>query len=330
MPKDSVLQNKALWICNKIMNTFRRDDFKTIDACRKIAEEVLGVDWEKGDVYSVESKGDPRVWSLGHTHIDTAWLWPFSSTQQKIARSWSTQLDLMDRYPEYKFTASTAQQYLWLEELYPELFERVKKHVEDGRFIPIGGTFVENDANMPSGEAFVRQFVYGQRFFTSRFGKNTDIFWLPDSFGYNAQIPQLARSAGCDFFFTQKLSWSETNRFPHSTFSWTGLDDTQIVVHMAPSDNYDSRCGVNDITKAVRNNRNLDVQPAGLLLYGFGDGGGGPSAPMLERLRRERAVHNNGYTEMPKVDVGKNARQFYDHILETTERGERLPTWQGE
>lgn len=334
MPKDGVLQNKALWICNEIMSTFRKGDLSSIERCRKIAEEILGAKWEEegASIYE-DSEGDraaPQLWSLGHTHIDTAWLWPFSATQQKVARSWSTQLDLMDRYPEYKFTASTAQQFAWLEELYPELFERVKEKVKEGRFIPIGGTWVENDANLPSGEAFVRQFLYGQRFFESRFGKRCDIFWLPDSFGYNAQIPQLARESGCDYWFTQKLSWSNINKFPHNTFMWTGLDGTQIITHMTPVDNYDSQCGVDDIRKGSWNNKNLNVQPAALHLYGWGDGGGGPNAPNLEKLRRARAVYNNGYTEMPKVVVGHNARDFYDHVLKTTKQGSRLPTWQGE
>lgn len=346
MPKDGVLQNKALWVCNQIMSTFRKSDLSSIDRCRKIAEQVFGENWEdQGAKLYDEDDSDAKapsksalLWSLGHTHIDTAWLWPFSATQQKVARSWSTQLDLMERYPEFKFTASTAQQYIWLEELYPDLFERIKKQVDAGRFVPIGGTWVENDANMPSGEAFVRQFLYGQRYFKSRFGKNCDIFWLPDSFGYNAQIPQLARSAGCEYWFTQKLSWSNVDSGPAtqaaktypSTFVWVGIDGTQLITHMTPVDNYDSHCDVDDIRKGVWNNRNLNVQPAALHLFGWGDGGGGPSAPMLEKLRRERATHNNGYTEMPKVVVGKTAREFYDHVLEITDQGNRLPTWYGE
>ncbi|PWN26260.1 hypothetical protein BDZ90DRAFT_280786 [Jaminaea rosea] len=334
MPKDGVLQNKALWVCNKIMSTFRRNDLKTIDQCRKIAEEVLGTDWERSDIYAakkseVNDDKDALVWSLGHTHIDTAWLWPFSATQQKVARSWSTQLDLLERYPEYKFTASSAIQFQWLEQLYPELFERVKKQVEAGRFVPIGGTWVENDANMPSGEAFARQFVYGQRYFKSRFGKDCDIFWLPDTFGYNAQIPQLARGAGCQSWLTQKLSWSSTNTFPSNSFVWVGLDGSQIMTHMPPADKYDSRAGVDDIRRSVTNNKNLGVQPKALLLFGFGDGGGGPTAPMLESFRRARAIHNAGFTEMPKL-AHKTAGSFFDNILEATELGERLPTWQGE
>lgn len=335
MPKDSVLQNKALYVMQQIQNTFRRDDLSTIGRCRSIAEEVLGKGWsskgsqlyEEGNVFQ---KNDHILWAVGHTHIDSAWLWPFTATQQKVARSWSTQLDLMDRYPEYKFTASTAQQYWWLEQLYPKLFEKVQSYVKKGRFIPIGGTWVENDANLPSGEAFVRQFLYGQRFFKTRFGQRTNIFWLPDTFGYNSQIPQLARSCGTEYFFTQKLSWSNVNRFPHNTVMWTGLDGTQIITHMTPVNNYDSMCGVDDIRRGLTNNQNLGVQPTALLLYGKGDGGGGPSEANIEALRRARATYNAGHTDMPKVTSDTTPLEFFENIRKITDNGERLPTWSGE
>jgi len=160
---------------------------------------------------------------LTYSHIDTAWLWPFTVTQQKVARSWSTQLDLMKRYPEHRFSATQAQQYKWLEELYPELFDKLKERVAEGKFQPLGATWVEMDVNMPSGESLVRQFLYGQRYFESRFGIRSDTFVLPDTcklgipprpniadnpVGYSSQLPQIARSAGARNFFTQKLSWN--------------------------------------------------------------------------------------------------------------------------
>ncbi|KAN0061958.1 Glycoside hydrolase, 38 vacuolar alpha mannosidase [Thecaphora frezii] len=335
MPKDSILQNKALWVANQIQDTFRKADLGSIGRCRELAEEILGQGWDgkREKIYEediVPGREDTRIWCLGHTHIDSAWLWPYSATQQKVARSWSTQLDLMDRYPEHRFTASTAQQYQWLERLYPQLFHRVQEKVKEGKFQPVGGTWVECDANMPSGEAFVRQFVYGQRYFLSRFGKRTDIFWLPDTFGYNAQIPQLARQAGCDYFFTQKLSWNNINRFPHNSMMWVGLDGTQIIVHLTPINNYDSQCGVNDIIRGIKNNQDLWVQDSALLLFGFGDGGGGPTEVMLERLRRARAVNNNGFKDMPRVTMGRSARDFFEHVRTTTDNGKRLSTWSGE
>lgn len=134
-------------------------------------------------------------------------LWPYHVTQQKVARSWSTQVDLMDRYPEHRFGSSSAQQYKWLEQLYPPLFERVRQKVLEGKFYPIGGSWVENDANMPSGEALARQLIYGQRYFESRFGIRSRTGWLPDSFGLTGALPQIMRGAGMEYFFTQKLSW---------------------------------------------------------------------------------------------------------------------------
>lgn len=161
----------------------------------------------------------------------------------------------MERYPEHRFVASQAQQFKWLEQDYPQLFKKVKAKVAAGQFLPIGGMWVESDQLLPSGESLARQFLYGQRYFKSRFGQYCRVFWLPDSFGYNSASPQIARLAGLDFFFTQKsvpasafperpslkadlppprLSWSQFNDFPHTTFRWQGQDQTQIVVHMCP------------------------------------------------------------------------------------------------
>jgi len=139
----------------------------------------------------------------------------------------------MDRYPEHRFTASQAAQYKWLQEYYPALYERVKVKVKEGKFQPIGGSWVEHDTNMPSGESLVRQFLYGQRFFESHFGKRCTTFWLPDTFGYSAQLPQLCRLAGMSRFFTQKLSWNNINKFPHTTFNWVALDGSQVLCHVS-------------------------------------------------------------------------------------------------
>lgn len=148
---------------------------------------------------------DSRVCSC---HIDTAWLWPYSVTQQKVARSWATQVDLMERYPEHRFTCSSAQQYKWLEQLYPPLFERVKEKVSEGKFQPVGGSWVENDSNMPSGEALIRQFLFGQRYFETRFGKRCETAWLPDSFGLTGALPQLIRGAGEYSLWTSYCIWA--------------------------------------------------------------------------------------------------------------------------
>ncbi|KAF8512088.1 glycoside hydrolase family 38 protein [Hysterangium stoloniferum] len=319
------LQNKALVVANSIMNVFDNNDTTSIPKARKLAEEVFGEAWaEKGDAVYQEGDARERIYGIGHCHIDTAWLWPYSSTQQKVARSWSTQIDLMERYPEHRFACSSAQQYKWLEQLYPPLFTRVKEKIVSGQFHPVGGQWLESDGNMPSGEAFARQFIFGQRYFQSRFGVRCETAWLPDSFGLNGALPQLIRSAGMKFFFTQKLS---CNVFPHSTFNWVGIDGTQVLCHMTPVDTYTSQATVGDVLKGVTNNKNLESQSRALLVFGNGDGGGGPLAPMLENLRRIRAAANVD-RDLPIVSMGKSVDDFFRDIDGDTKHGKILPNWQ--
>ncbi|BGP38279.1 Glycoside hydrolase, 38 vacuolar alpha mannosidase [Rhodotorula kratochvilovae] len=338
LPERSPLGNKCLEIGNAIMNTFRASDLSTIAECRKLASALFGgPEWEKegARVYGKDPvKDGVSSWAIGNCHIDTAWLWPFSVTRQKTARSWSTQLDLMERYPEHRFVASQAQQFKWLEEDYPLLFQKIKGKVEDGQFLPIGGMWVESDQLLPSGESLARQFIYGQRYFASRFGAPCRVFWLPDSFGYSAAAPQLARLAGLDFFFTQKTSWSQFNEFPNTSFRWQGQDKTQIAVHLCPQNTYTAQASVSDVLNTYRNHKSLQSgAQTGLLTYGNGDGGGGPLAPMLENLRRCRAVSNDanqGGGELPKVHMGATVEQFYEDLLRKSDGGKRLPTWTGE
>ncbi|KAK4047772.1 Glycoside hydrolase, 38 vacuolar alpha mannosidase [Microbotryomycetes sp. JL221] len=331
LPENSVLGNKCMEVGNAIMNTFKVSDRESIAKCRKLAEKVFGQGWEElGHKIYKSDPAEASTWGIGNCHIDTAWLWPYSATRQKSARSWSTQLDLMDRYPEHRFVASQAQQFFWLEQDYPQLFDKIKGRVESGDFQSIGATWVEMDTNMPSGEALCRQFLYGQRFFKHHFGKYTRTFWLPDSFGYSSQLPQLCRLAGCDFFFTQKLSWSQFNKPVHTSFRWVGQDSSQIVVHMTPVDTYTAQASVDDVLRSINNHKSLQSgAPTALLAFGNGDGGGGPLAPMLENLRRCRAVANHS-GELPKVTMGQSVDGFYDDMLKKTDNGKTLPTWNGE
>lgn len=211
LPGDTPLQNAALTAANAIMNAFGSGSVEEIKKCRDVAQNVFGA-LEKTEK---EEEGG-EIWAIGHCHIDTAWLWPYRTTQQKIARSWATQLDLITRYPEFTFAASSAQQYKWLLQLYPTLFEELRREItgqrnsssSKPRFEPTGGSWVEFDANMPSGEALVRQFLFGQRFFERHFGKRSGTAWLPDSFGVTGALPQIVRGSGMSGFFTQKLSWN--------------------------------------------------------------------------------------------------------------------------
>ncbi|KNZ71950.1 Alpha-mannosidase [Termitomyces sp. J132] len=324
--KLQVLQNKALVAANEIMNVFNRGDPRGIREARKIAEGLFGEGWEgKRERIYDEGVGEAQVWGIGICHIDTAWLWPYRVTQQKVARSWSTQVDLMDRYPEHRFTCSSAQQYKWLEQLYPPLFQKITTKVHSGQFQPVGGSWVENDGNMPSGEALIRQFVFGQKYFESRFGKRCETAWLPDSFGLTGALPQLIRGAGMKYFFTQKLSWPR-NVFPHTTFNWVGIDGTQVLCHMTPVDTYTAQATVGDVNKGQNNHKNLESSQGALLVFGNGDGGGGPLAKMLENLRRIRAVANT-HRELPTVSMGRSVDEFFVKLERASNAGKTLPNW---
>ncbi|KAJ7846613.1 glycoside hydrolase family 38 protein [Mycena olivaceomarginata] len=330
LPGNTPLQNAALTAANGIMNTFDHTDPSSIARARKVAQGVFGKDWDAvndgADVYDGADgegeKGRSLVWGIGHCHIDTAWLWPYSVTQQKTARSWATQLDLMARYPEHRFACSQAQQFKWLEAQYPALFSRIAAQVAAGKFHPIGGAWVEHDANMPSGEALVRQMVYGQRYFEKKFGVRCETGWLPDSFGLTSALPQLLRGAGMKYFFTQKLSWNNINNFPHTTFNWVGLDGTQVLCHMTPVDTYTAQATVGDVNRAVAGHKNLESSDTSLLVFGNGDGGGGA-------LRRMRAVTNT-HRELPPVNMGHSVDEFFDYLAESSQSGAVLPNWRGE
>ncbi|KZT05154.1 glycoside hydrolase family 38 protein [Laetiporus sulphureus 93-53] len=334
LPGNTSLQNKALVAANEIMNVFDKNDISSVKRAREIAARVFGEAWEeKGEKIYDEGPRDAVIWGIGHCHIDTAWLWPYRVTQQKVARSWSTQVDLMDRYPEHRFTCSQAQQYKWLEQLYPPLFERVKEKVLAGKFHTIGGSWVENDSNMPSGEALARQFILGQRYFESRFGKRCETAWLPDSFGLTGALPQLIRLADMKYFFTQKLSCADRsclrNTFPHSTFNWVGIDGTQVLCHMTPVDTYTAQATVGDVNKGLTNHKNLESSDISLLVFGNGDGGGGPLAKMLENLRRIRATANQS-RELPPVNMGHSVEEFFETVMTNSNAGKKLPNWNGE
>ena len=176
--------------------------------------------------------------AVGHGHLDLAWLWPIRETRRKARRTLTHQLALADAYPEHVYGISQPQQLAWIEEDDPALFERVRAAIADGRIEAQGGMWVEADANLPSGESLVRQALYGQRYWQSRFRRTMDVCWLPDVFGYNANLPQLLAKAGMTRFMTIKLSWNEHNDFPHRSFVWRGIDGSEVLVHMPPEGNY--------------------------------------------------------------------------------------------
>lgn len=293
---------------------------------REIARKYIG-DVSSSKVY--DSDKEHIVYAIGHCHIDTCWLWPWAETKRKIARSWANQCDLLDRYPEHRFTCSQAQQYKWLEQLYPKLYNRVKAKVKQGTFQPIGGSWVEHDTNMPSGESLVRQFLYGQRYFESRFGERCSTFWLPDTFGYSSQLPQLCRLAGMSRFFTQKLSWNNINKFPHTTFKWVSLDGSQVLCHMTPAETYTASAHFGDVKRSVSQHKSMDQDNTSLLVFGKGDGGGGPTFEHIEKLRRCRGISDT-VGLLPRVKMGLSVEDFFDQLEKKAINGTKFVTWYGE
>lgn len=329
-PDNSWESHKALQIENQIMDEFiaGNGSKEAIIKCRQMAREYTG-NVDSADVY--KSEKEAIVYAVGNCHIDTCWLWPWAETKRKVARSWSNQCDLIERYPELRFVASQAQQFKWLEHIYPKLYDRVKSKVKMGHFQPIGGSWVEHDTNLPSGESLVRQFLYGQRFFESHFGERCRTFWLPDTFGYSSQLPQLCRLAGMTRFFTQKLSWNNINTFPHTTFNWVSLDGSQVMCHMAPSETYTAAAHFGDVKRSVTQHKSLDQDATSLLMYGKGDGGGGPTWEQIEKLRRCRGISDN-VGLLPRVKSGDSAsvEDFFDRLEKRATEGTKFVTWYGE
>jgi alpha-mannosidase len=267
----------------------------------------------------------------GHAHLDLAWLWPMTETRLKAQRTFSTVLGLMDRYPELRFNQSSAQLYTFVENDDPALFARVREKVAAGQWEPVGGMWVEPDINMPCGESLVRQVLYGQRYFERTFGATHTVCWLPDCFGFSPALPQILRGAGIDGFFTIKLTWSETNVFPYDLFWWEGLDGSRVLAHTFDNpgigdsglSGYNADTGPATLVQTWRNFRGKHRFGESLLSFGYGDGGGGVNAEMLEQVRAEEpfpAIPRTHYTSV---------REFYRRMAEAVE-GETLPVWVGE
>lgn len=262
-----------------------------------------------------------RIVATGHAHIDSAWLWPVRETQRKCARTFANVVALMDQDPDLTFACSSAQQLAWIRDGYPLLYERIKEKVAEGRFMPVGGMWVESDTNMPGGEAMARQFVEGKRFFLEEFGVECEEAWLPDSFGYSAALPQIVRAAGIRWFLTQKISWNQTNRFPHHTFLWEGIDGSRVFTHFPPADTYTSELSASNLAHAERTFREHGRASMSLVPFGFGDGGGGPTREMMAAARRYRDLEGS-----PRVSVG-TPRAFF---AAAEAEYESPPVWTGE
>ena len=288
----------------------------TAAAARDALQEVLS---------SPAAASAHHIVAVGHAHIDSAWLWPLRETIRKCARTFSNVLDLMDEDPDLVFACSSAQQYAWIAEHHPSLHERIAQRVREGRWSVAGGMWVESDTMMPTGEALVRQFVEGAAYFREAFGVECDDVWLPDSFGYSAAMPQIAVAAGARWFLTQKLSWNDTNRMPHHTFWWRGIDGTGILTHFPPSDTYNAQVTADELDLSERQFSEHAWASRSLLLFGHGDGGGGPTRRMMASARRAADVEG-----LPRVRVGTPRAYFSETEVEARAAGGHVATWTGE
>ncbi len=265
-----------------------------------------------------------RIIATGHAHIDTAWLWPIRETIRKCTRTFSSAVELMELDPTYRFTCSQAQQYAWIEARHPDLFARIRDKVADGQWLPVGGMWVEADMNLPSGESLARQIVYGQRYFTDKFGVPSREVWIPDVFGYPAGLPQLFRAGGMDRFITQKLSWNKQNRFPHHTFRWEGLDGSSVLTHFPPVDTYNAEITPTEIARSMRSFKEHTWSDASLMPFGHGDGGGGPTREMLERAHRLANIDPD-----VSIEIGSTG-DFFSAVEREAVNGADIPVWRGE
>ncbi|MHB1484900.1 MAG: alpha-mannosidase [Saccharofermentanales bacterium] len=284
----------------------------------------------------------PVVCCIGQTHIDVAWLWTLAVTEDKAVRSFATVLKLMDEYPEYKFISSQPQLYKYVQKNAPDVFEKIRERVQEGRWEAEGAMFVESDCNIASGEALIRQILVGTGFFRREFGVTNKILWLPDAFGFSAALPQIMKRSGIKYFMTSKLSWNEFSRMPYDTFDWIGLDGSRVLAYFMPTHEYRKTDGPDNSDPdrfAIYNGYLNPSQVMGnrqhyqqkhlsketLLSFGYGDGGGGPTRDMLENYRRLE----KGIPGIPRTSM-TTALEFFKNLEKQVKNDKYLPEWTGE
>ncbi|MDD2375359.1 MAG: glycoside hydrolase family 38 C-terminal domain-containing protein [Eubacteriales bacterium] len=260
---------------------------------------------------------------IGHSHMDTAWLWTIDETIRKNARTISNQLSLMRQYPEYKFIQSSAYHMQMMEREYPLIFEEMRSRVAEGRYEPNGAVWIECDCNITSGEALIRQFLWGQRYTREKFQYTADCFWLPDTFGYSAAIPQIMHGCNVKYFLTTKMAWNDTNQFPYETFVWRGLDGSEVITHLFEMDTWPDPAGLIDRLDGTDYKNYVHAKQANdsrLIAFGYGDGGGGPQFEMIETARRledlegcPRVKYNTVSKFMREIERSHNSSYVENH-----------------
>jgi len=323
-----------LWVLRGLIDTLPENSTRRHTILRGVEDMLDAVD--PADVRSFAAAGRAiiaplmavpavanghRILATGHAHIDSAWLWPLRETVRKCARTFTNVLDLMASDPEFVFSCSSAQQYAWMKDHYPAVFQRIIEAVKTGQWVPVGGMWVESDTNMPGSEAMVRQFVYGQRFFKEHFGRYCREAWLPDSFGYSGSLPQIVSGAGISWFLSQKMSWNQINPMPHHTFFWEGIDGSRVFTHFPPADTYISELSPAELRHAESNFSEKGRASMSLVPFGWGDGGGGPTREMIAAAHRSRDLDG-----VPRVVMGSPEQFFTDAEADY----KNPPVWRGE
>ena len=324
-------------LCNALDEAFKVMDTREPLGERFYASVPLAHDILREAVARSGAPLGVDVTAVGHAHLDVAWLWTLGQTRRKAGRTFHNALRLMEQFPEFQFTQSQPQLYEFVRQDYPDLFAAIRQRVQEGRWELTGGMWVEADCNLSGGESLARQFLLGRTFFQDHFGEaaRTPVLWLPDVFGYAWNLPQLAKEAGLDYFFTIKLGWSQYNRLPYDSFWWQGLDGTRILTHFSPTregessfaSTYNATASPAAVLNSWTNFQQKDwggpgVTPPLLMCYGYGDGGGGPTREMVENIREMGA-----FPATPRVHCG-SAAEFFEALESTV--GGRLPTWNGE
>lgn len=273
---------------------------------------------------------------VGHTHIDVAWLWTVAQTREKVARSFSTVLKLMEEYPEYIFMSSQPQLYKMLKEDHPKIYEKVKEKVKEGVWEPEGAMWLESDCNVTSGESLVRQILHGKKFFKDEFNVDSKVLWLPDVFGYSAALPQILKKSDVDYFMTTKIAWNQFNKIPHDTFMWKGIDGTEVLTHFITTTGpgqereshfttYNGHIQPDAVMGAWRRYQDKNLNNDVLISFGWGDGGGGATVEMLENARRL----SKGIPGAPKVKMGTSL-DYFKRLEEKVKDNNKLAKWDGE
>ena len=288
-------------------------------------------------VENMPKNSQVKVTAIGHTHIDVAWLWRVKHTREKAARSFSTVLRLMERYPEYIFLQTQPQLYSFIKKDYPEIYEKIQERVKEGRWEVDGAMWLEADCNITSGESLVRQILHGSRFMKEEFNQETKYLWLPDVFGYSWALPQILKKSGIETFMTTKISWNQYNRVPHDTFKWRGIDGSEVLTHfvttpdpvedgqVSPFYTYNGLLEPSTIRGIYDNYRDKEINSELLLSYGYGDGGGGVNRDMLEKRRKLDKVPS-----LPEVKTGK-AGAYFEALHERINQTDKyVHTWDGE